>query len=111
MAKVAFPITVYNGPDGLPLSNGYLLVSISNDAMSVDGQLCYQLVTKVPLDNNGQIIGALTFFPNNQLNPLGTYYIVNGYTSAGQLVLGPVAVYINSLDYGFGTAFGDFFGS
>lgn len=77
--------------EGNPLANGYLIMHLSQDAQARTelGQVSAGIKIKVPLDVNGNVSGTVLVWPNDALNPDGTYYIVNGYTSEGQLAWGP----------------------
>lgn len=111
MSQVSFPISTFTDAEGNPLSNGYLLIRINTDAMSPSGQICYQLQVRIPLDVNGEVSGSYLFWPNVSLNPLGSYYVLRAYAADGQLVLGPLTVIIGGGAFGFGEAFGSYFGS
>lgn len=108
---VNFPLTTFTDSEGSPLSNGYLIIRINTDALSPVGQLCSQLLVRVPLDEDGVIEGTPQFQPNISLMPTGTYYVLRAYTESGQLALGPIIVVVPGGLLGFGQAFGSYFGS
>ena len=56
-------------------------------------QICAGATIKVLLDINGNIQASPPqyIWPNDVLAPAGTFYLVSGYTAAGQLVWGPNA--------------------
>lgn len=76
-------------PNGLPVANGYLLVSLSEDCKTADGkQLVAEMITRVPLNANGSATGFLPFV-NADLTPNDSMYRISVYSSDGQLVRGP----------------------
>jgi len=90
---VPFPITTYTDIEGNPIANGYLIIRLSQDAfVSKANVVCSQRVVKIPLNSSGQITGSFNFWPNYLLTPSNTYYTLRAYSSAGQLVLGPLYV-------------------
>jgi hypothetical protein len=87
MAKIPFPITTYQFANGLPVANGKLSVRLSQEGSVADGQLGVSPVT-IPLNSSGAIVSG-TFWPNSEILPVGTYYVISVYTQQGQLVAGP----------------------
>lgn len=94
MARSPFPILTYADVVGNPIANGFLLLNLSEDALSPTGEVCSGLTIRVPLDDTGTITGSPTFWPNADLTPDDTYYALRAYTAQGQLVLGPLSVII-----------------
>src|SRR5271165_1694261 len=88
VAKTSLPITTYLDADGGPLANGSLLLRLSQDGSANDTQLCAMPIT-IPLDSGGTITGSPMFWPNAEITPLGTTYIISAYSAKGQLVSGP----------------------
>jgi hypothetical protein len=86
--------TIYGGAfqdaSGNTLANGYLTMQLSHDEQeSVDpGQVVSGLSLRVPLDANGNIVGTVYVWPNDQLDPSNSYYIVNAYRRDGTLAWG-----------------------
>jgi hypothetical protein len=70
---------------GNVLANGYLTMQLNRDGQeSVDpGQVFAGFPIRVPLDTNGNILGTVMVWPNDQLNPANSYYIVNAYRTDG----------------------------
>lgn len=74
------------------LSNGYILMQLSQDAVTTDGtQVSAGKVVSIPLDVSGDIVVSpvQSVWPNDVLLPSGTFYIISVYSSAGELVWGP----------------------
>src|SRR5260370_18552277 len=69
------------------LVNGYLAMQLSHDEQeSVDpGNIVGAFALRVPLDANGNIAGTVSVWPNDQLNPAGSFYVVNAYRAGGTL--------------------------
>lgn len=71
--------------EGSVLANGYLTMQLSHDEQeSVDpGNVIGGSTRRIPLDANGNINGTVYVWPNDQLNPASSYYIVNAYRRDG----------------------------
>jgi hypothetical protein len=71
--------------EGNPLANGYLTMQLSHDSQEpVDpGEIVAGYPLRIPLDANGNIAGAVFVWPNDQLTPAGSYYLVNTYRANG----------------------------
>jgi hypothetical protein len=89
MARVAFPITVFYDPSGAPLANGYVKVSLTQDAMSPTGQVCGSCSLNVVLDSTGTMVSVPQVYPCSQLNPATVQYVITAYTSSGEIASGP----------------------
>jgi len=111
MARQAFPYTTFTDPSGNVLSNGYILLELNEDVKSPSGSLCQGMTLRGTLDANGALVSVPQVWPNSQLSPSDSYYILRGFTSDGELVLGPLKVIVYQQISGFGIAFGDSFGS
>lgn len=76
----------FQSNQGSPLSNGYLLLSLSQDG-NVNTSPYYQVLggvmTKIPLDSNGNVAGIVYVWTNDLITPSGTYYIVRAYNNQG----------------------------
>ena len=96
---VDFPI---NGPfydaTGKVLSNGYLALRLVFDCNCpcADYQITGNNHTTIQLDSNGMVTGSPQIRPNDQLKPNGSYYILQAFSEAGQLVLGPKVLLVTS---------------
>jgi hypothetical protein len=88
MPRTALTVNTFQNPDGSPVANGYLLISLNQDGSVNNTQLQFNQV-KVLLDSSGVITGSPTFWPNASISPPGTYYIISVYSASGQLVAGP----------------------
>lgn len=73
--------------EGNPLANGYLTMQLSHDSQEpVDpGEVVAGYPLRIPLDANGNVAGTVLVWPNDQLTPSGSYYIVNTYRANGTL--------------------------
>jgi hypothetical protein len=95
--KVQITGGAFQTPTGDPLSNGYLLFSLSQDAQVTVSGVTEQVgageIISVPLDDDGNIVTSpeQLIWPNDVLTPANTFYTVSAYSSIGQLVWGPNA--------------------
>lgn len=92
--------------EGNLLSNGYLLMQLSQDAQLIVssvavGQVGSGLRVRVPLDSNANIQGTpgdsltpVCIWPNDIMVPSSTFYSVWAYKSNGQLAWGPQNVLV-----------------
>lgn len=79
------PITTFTDAGGNPLSDGYVLLKLNTDAQANSFlQICAAATVRIDLDDNGTIMGSPTFWPNANLLPLGTVYLLSSYTEEGQ---------------------------
>jgi len=87
MGLVALTGGGFSTPNGQPLSNGYLLLTLSHDEQS-DGtkQLLAGHTIKIPLDNVGKAAAGSQAYATDQMLPSGAYYNVTVYDNTGQLV-------------------------
>jgi hypothetical protein len=71
--------------EGNPLANGFLTMQLSHDSQeTVDpGEVVAGYPLRIPLDANGNIAGAVFVWPNDQLTPAGSSYLVNTYRANG----------------------------
>jgi len=88
MPKVSLPLTNFQNADGTPVANGTLQIRLNVNGSVNDTQIQTNFST-VSLDSSGNILGSPTFWPNVDINPTGTYYILSVYSQLGQLVGGP----------------------
>lgn len=70
---------------GSVLANGYLTMQLSHDEQETfdPGNIVSGYPLRVGLDANGNIAGSIFLWPNDQLNPAGSYYIVSAFRSDG----------------------------
>ena len=85
MSQQLFPITNYQTANGSPVANGHLVINLSSDGVAGTDQVSSRAVT-IPLDVNGNIIGSPLFWPNDQITPAGTQYVVQVFSADGQRV-------------------------
>lgn len=114
MARAALPITQFTTADGNALSNGFILIRLSTDARSSDGQVCAGTTVRLDLDDTGVPLGSPTFTTNATLSPDGTVYLLSAFTEAGAVVFEYLPVVVTGSTpggTGFGLAFGAEFGS
>src|SRR5690348_12015866 len=93
---MATQVQIINGSfqdaEGNLLANGSLTLELSQDEQAAgSGQICAKRIVTVPLDANGNVSGTVNVWPNDQLTPANSYYLVKGFNSLGQLVWGPNA--------------------
>jgi hypothetical protein len=82
----------FQDTQGNLLVNGYLTFVLSQDAQAnTTTNICAGREIKILLNSSGSISTspAQYMWPNDVLTPANTFYVVRGYTSAGQLVWGP----------------------
>lgn len=86
---MATPIIQGNFQDleGNPLANGYLTFKLTADAqINGVGQIGAGAITTVPLDATGNATGQQGIWPNDQMVPTDTKYVITAYSAAGQPV-------------------------
>jgi hypothetical protein len=86
-SKVALPINTFQLANGAPVANGNLLIRLSQPGSVDDAQINANF-TSISLNSSGQIEGSPTFWPNADILPAGTYYILLVFSSSGQRVAG-----------------------
>ena len=83
--------------EGNPVALGYIIMQLNQDAQSsLTSQVVGGRTIKITLDSSGNAVAGQYVWPNNALNPTTTFYIVNVYTAAGQLVWGPNYMLVNT---------------
>src|SRR6267142_309317 len=76
----------FQNPDGTPVSNGYVIATMSKDAVSSDGsQVVAGLRVRGQLDNSGRTVG-FNLWSSDQLTPSDASYILNVYDFNGKFV-------------------------
>jgi hypothetical protein len=88
MPQVSLPITTFVEPNGQPLANGTLLIRLSQDGNANSTNLCANICS-IALDAQGNVTGNPLVWPNADITPSGTYYILAAYSAQGELVSGP----------------------
>lgn len=91
MAQQPFPITQFQFPNGAPVANGSITIRLNTNGNASENSISAQF-TRIALDSTGTPVGSPVFWPNAEINPPGTYYIVLVYTEAGQRVAGPLSI-------------------
>lgn len=87
MAKVSFPITTFTDPEGNPLSFGYVFLNVSEDvSTSSSTQIGQGSIATITLDENGDVAGSPTVWPNSELSPSGSVYVYSAFSAVGQLI-------------------------
>lgn len=108
------PLTTTNFllANGLPVAGGEVFVRLSKDCMGPDGQVSTRIST-FTLDDDGAPIGSPLFWPNNELNPTDSVYLISVKNAQGERILQWQPVYVgpSSPIPGFGVSFGASFGS
>src|SRR5271154_6661871 len=91
-----------------PVANGRFDIRLNKDAMSPAGQVGTQ-VDAIDLDANGAPEGPPTFWPNSELSPNNTSYILKVFNAQGEQILyGPFGILVGPTvsATGFGSSFG-----
>lgn len=89
----------FQDSEGNLLANGYLIFELNQDSIvNTNVQVCAGYKIKVQLNASGKVPSSpvSNLWPNDVLTPSGTFYLITGYTSSGELVYGPVAAQILS---------------
>ena len=90
MSRISLPALQFVDSEGNPVSNGQVELRLSVDCQTTSTtQIGSGFVTDIPLDSTGTITGSYLIWQNASLTPSGSYYVINVYTSSGQLVQGP----------------------
>lgn len=83
---------VFQDNEGNVLALGYLKLRLSSDEQVAGvGQIAAGIVTTIKLNSAGSIDTSTPqlVWGNDQMTPLNNYYIVEGFTAAGELAWGP----------------------
>lgn len=113
MPQASFPIQNFQNADGSDVADGYLLIHLSNDAASSNGQISSKVKSEVTLGALGEILDNPQFWQNSSLSPNDTVYFLEVYNSDGLRISGPIPVTVgaSASQTGFGISFGTSFGS
>ena len=113
MALSPISQTLFSLPNGAPVASGRVIMHLNKDCMSPAGQVGQKIKIIVQLDENGVPIDGPLFWPNNELTPSDSVYIMTVENDAWLPICGPIPVYVgpSSVSTGFGSAFGGSFGS
>lgn len=81
----------FQDSNGEVLSNGYLILKLSQDEVVNSSQVCSGIEIKVLLDQDGSVVTSTpqNIWGNDQLLLANSYYRVTGYSSKGQISWGP----------------------
>lgn len=84
---------------GVPLDGGTLTFQINTDAVTDTGEqvVAGRLVT-ADLDENGDIVGTVEIWPNDQLTPTDTLYILKAYRADGLFAWKGTLVLVSGVD-------------
>jgi hypothetical protein len=82
MAQVSVTYT-FQDPAGEPLALGTATFRLSTDAAIDSVQIAANKVVSVALNSSGSL--TADFWPNDDMTPEGTVYIVKSYAATGQL--------------------------
>jgi hypothetical protein len=102
-------ITNFITADGAPVAEGELLIRLSKDCMSPEGQVSTRTMT-FDLDDNGSP-GDPLFWPNASLNPADSTYWFQVRNGNGEIILQWQGIYVGpggGGGSGFGSGFGTF---
>ncbi len=87
----------FQDANGDALNLGYIIMQLNQDAQSSQqSQVDGGRTVKIQLDATGNAVAGQYVWPNTALNPSNTFYIVNVYSAAGQLVWGPNYLLVNT---------------
>jgi hypothetical protein len=76
----------FTNPNGTPVSNGYVIASLSGDASTNDGQqIVAGLKVRGQLNNSGTTVG-FSLWPNDQLSPSDLFYNLEVFDFNGVFV-------------------------
>ena len=113
--RASLPQTTFTDAEGQPLANGSLEIQLTKDAQDpvLNLQLASGRTCHLPLDAGGNITGSGTtfFYPNSELSPSDTFYILRAFSAQGQLVSDEWIIVTSGGSFGFGSAFGSSFAS
>ena len=70
---------------GHSIGLGYMTFRLSSDAVVSGVQISSGILTRASLDAGGNISGTVMLWPNDQMIPSNTVYIVKVYTENGEL--------------------------
>lgn len=109
------PMTITNFilASGQPVADGEVFVRLNKDCMGPDGQVSTRTVT-FQLDSAGAPIGPPLFWPNSNLTPNDSVYLISVKNAQGERILQWQGMYVGAGSppaFGFGAAFGAAFGS
>lgn len=88
MPQVTLPLTLFQTPDGNPVSFGVVRIRLNTNGNASGNQLGSSFVD-INLNINGALSSNPLFWTNSSILPDGTYYIIQVFTQSGQLVYGP----------------------
>jgi hypothetical protein len=112
MALSPLTITNFILANGLPVAEGEVLIRLNKDCMGPDGQVSTRTVT-FNLDDAGAPIGDPLFWPNSELLPDDSIYLISVKNAQGERILQWQGIFVgpSSPIPGFGVSFGQSFGS
>jgi hypothetical protein len=112
MALSPLNITNFYTADGLPVAGGEVYIRLNKDCMGPNGQVSTR-TTVFQLDDDGAPVGSPVFWPNNQLLPNDSVYFISVKNADGERILQWQGMYVGPTSPipGFGTSFGQSFGS
>ena len=82
----------FQDSEGNLLANGSLLFELSQDGVvNTHTKVCAGYTIHVPLNSSGSVASSpvQNLWPNDVLNPSGTFYTVTAYSASGERVWGP----------------------
>lgn len=112
-------ITGITNATAAPVSNGQVYIHLNKDCQAPvgtglnPGQVGGTQKRIIQLDSNGEVADTYTFWPNNELTPGDSSYIITVQNEPGETILGPISTFVGPPTglSGFGVAFGSSFGS
>ena len=112
MALSPLTITNFLLANGLPVAEGEVFIRLDKDCQGPDGQVSTR-VSSFFLDTTGAPVGSPEFWPNNELLPNDSAYLMSVKNAQGERILQWQQVFVgpSSSLTGFGESFGTSFGS
>lgn len=102
-----------------PVVDGQVYIHLNKDCQApsgtgtTPGQVGGKQKKIIQLDSGGEVSDTYLFWPNSELVPSDSAYIITVEDSSGERILGPLSVYVGNAPglTGFGVSFGTSFGS
>jgi hypothetical protein len=111
MSLSTLKITNFILANGQPVAGGEVFIRLNKDCMGPDGQVSTR-TSSFDLDDTGAPIGPPVFWPNSELTPHDSVYLISVKNAQGERILQWQQIIVGqSTALGFGQSFGTSFGS